>query len=318
MSWRARLKRYLTPEVYNALSRLDKQRASAICEIRLYTDHDAVCVFPWGSESLHICLSAEQMNDQLAALTGYALYRFERQLAEGYIPLENGCRAGICGRMTREADGVWRMTQVSSICLRISRCVPGAAKSIYPYLVSDQRRVGSILLFGSPGCGKTTVLRDAAQYLAGNCGLRVSVVDEREELFSGKTGFSYGIDVLTGCDKTKGIMMLLRTMSPEIIICDEIGSADDADAIDEAARCGVAVLATAHADSIQTLCRRTALARIVSGGVFDLYVLLRGMGTMAAIWDSDKNLIWEEAGNGQLGHGDDGDDCGQRNRILAL
>lgn len=318
MMWREKLRKYLLPEVFGALLDMDEQRSESICEIRLYAGRHAEAVFPWGKERLPVALADTQMKDQLSALTGHALYRFERQMAEGYIPLESGCRAGVCGRMTKEADGTWRMAQMNSICLRIARRIPGAARAICPHMTDHYGRPRSMLIIGPPGCGKTTVLRDAAEYLAEKAGCSVAAADEREELFPSEGDLPEGMDVLSGCDKTKGMMMLLRSMSPQVIVCDEIGSSDDATVIEEAASCGVAVLASAHADSFQMLCRRPALKRLVNGGIFERYICLGHRGKVSAVWDGNGKLILEGDSNGQLGCCGDGHDCGQRDRLFVL
>ena len=319
MPWREKLKRYLIPKVMAVCLGMDRRRASSLCEIRMRAGRKVEFVFPWGWEAADAALSASEMQEQLAALTGYAMYRLERQMAHGYIPLEAGCRAGICGRMTREEDGTWRMTQVSSICLRISRSVPGAAKAVYGHLIGAGGAPRSVLILGPPGCGKTTVLRDAAEYLAETVHLHVAAADEREELFpAGGAAEARRIDVLAGCGKANGMMMLLRTMAPQVIVCDEIGSAEDAEAVEEAARCGAAVLASAHAGSMRELRARPRTARLFDSRVFGRYVLLGHMGAAAAVWDAEGRMIWEESGPGQLGCGGDGDDCGQRSGFFAL
>lgn len=318
MPWREGLKRYLLPQVLDALDGIDQHRMASLCEIRMYADREIELSFPWGWECTAVSLSQMQLQDQLAALSGHALYRYERQLAQGYIPLEAGCRVGVCGRMTRDESGAWRMIQATSICLRIGRLVHDAAEAIYPYLLDVHGLPQSVLIFGCPGCGKTTVLRDAAKHLAEKAGFHVAAADEREELFPPGGQTPLRMDVLSGCDKTKGMMLLLRSMAPQVIVCDEIGSAQDAAAIEEAQRCGTAVLATAHAGSFEALMYRPALQRLLSHGIFDRYVLLEHVGRVKAVFDRGGEMIWEEKDDGQLGCGGDGNDRGRRSGLYAL
>jgi len=317
MSWRASVKKHLPPELRAVLCDLPDEKASFLLEIRLYTGCRPWLVYPWGCEAAGGRLEEADMQDALAALSGYALYRCERQIAEGYMPIAGGHRAGICGRMTQEADGTWRMARVHSICLRICRRVPGAAAALYPWLTDKNRLPRSVLLLGPPGCGKTTLLRDAAEYLADEAGLHVAAADEREELFPFSAS-DHRIDVLSGCDKAKGMMMLLRTMSPQVVVCDEIGSADDAAAIAEAARCGAAVLASAHAGSCDDIYRRPALRQLFDARTFDLYAILGRMGAVNAVLDADGRKIQGGTDHGQLGYCRHGDDCRSGVRLSAL
>lgn len=313
MPWREGLRRYLLPETAELLTGLCDKKASSLCEIRMYACGWIELVYPWGCEKTGVFLTLQRLQEQVAALTGFALYRFEHQMAQGYIPLESGCRAGICGRMTREEDGTLRMTQVTSICLRIGRKAACAARAVYAHLTNREGIPRSMLILGPPGCGKTTVLRDAAQYLSESLHFRVAAADEREELFPPDLSGCGRIDVLSGCDKANAMMMLLRSMSPQIIVCDEIGGEADAAAIEEASRCGAAALASAHADGLKTLSTRPSLRRLAAGRVFDRYVLLDKMGAVKAVWDGDGSVIWEEGVSGELGCGDDVDDrhlCG--------
>lgn len=317
MPWRESIKKRLTPEMAVLLDRVPPQRASSLLEIRLYTGCRPLFVYPWGYETDGCVMDEACMQDVIAALTGYALFSCERQMAQGYIPLDGGHRAGVCGRMTREADGMWRMAKVYSVCLRISRRVPRAAEGIYACLTDENGMPRSVLLLGPPGCGKTTLLRDSAEYLAGEAGLRVSAADEREELFPA-CGEGKCLNVLSGCGKAMGMMMLLRTMSPQVIVCDEIGSADDAAAIKEASRCGAAVLASAHAGGLNDLFRRPALKNLFDARTFDFYVLLGHMGAVKAILDAEGRRMQGEMDDGQLGCCRHGDDCRQRSGICAL
>jgi len=258
------------------------------------------------------------MEQLLCALSGRALYRFEQQMAEGYIPLPGGHRAGLCGRMVRREDRTWRMADVSSVCIRIARHIEGASAAIRVFLFTPAGRARRVLLLGAPGCGKTTVLRDAALYLAKS--MHVAVVDEREELFAQRISVPQtGMDVLAGVDKVLAFSMLIRSMAPQVVICDELGREEDVQAVLDAARCGVGVLASAHADGFDDLLRRPMMRKLFDAGAFERYIHLGHRASVLAVWDEvGREMVFGEEGmHGELGHGGDGDDWREQHRFFS-
>lgn len=262
-------------------------------------------------------LDARDMDELLAALSGHALYSCEVQLAQGYLPLGGGHRAGVCGRMCRQQDGSWRLAEVNSVCIRIGRRIDGAGSGVYRHLLTTDGRVRSVLLLGPPGCGKTTVLRDCTRYLACEAGLHVAVADEREELCSLTAG-DVPMDVLSGMDKASAFSLLIRSMAPQVIVTDEIGREDDVQALKDAVRCGAGVLASAHAGSGEDLWVRPQLRMLLDSRVFDRYILLGKYGCMRGIWNAEGERFWEkEDGDGDERCGADGNDSGERAGISA-
>lgn len=286
MPWRGELK--LIPELAAWLGALPPGVAGDVQELRLYAGRTPELVAGGRVVARGECLAAERLREQVAALAGYALYRCEGQLAQGYLPLPGGHRAGVCGRMVRQEDGSWRMAEVTSVCVRIRHDCPGASLPIRAHLQDDAGRVRRVLLLGPPGCGKTTMLRDAALVLSDERGVHVAVVDEREELFPGLlAGRGKRLDVLSGCGRAQGFSMLLRAMAPQAIVTDELGGAEDAAAVQDAARCGVGLLASAHAEDWAAMRARPALRRLWEGRAFERYVLLARPGCVAGIRDAE-------------------------------
>ena len=189
--------------------------------------------------------------------------------ASGYITAPGGHRIGLCGQCVYQEGKVTGVREITSLCIRVARDFPGLATGI----TLD----ASVLILGPPGSGKTTLLRDMIRR-AGECGTSsVAVVDERGELFPGNAGFFQGehTDVLTGCDKKSGIDMVLRTMGPTHIAVDEITAEEDCHALLRAGWCGVHLLATAHAASLEDLETRPVYRPLVQARLFERIVILK-------------------------------------------
>ena len=310
---RQKLAARMTPKAARLLLDLPLLRVRRLEEMRFYAGQNACFIFDGRSETQHAFFSRQDVDELVTALCGYSRYAYETQLAQGFIPLEGGCRAGVCGRVTRDNDGAARLSSPTSVCIRMAREISGASEAVVPFLM-EERRVCRVLLLGPPGCGKTTVLRDAAKRLAGD-GIRVSVCDEREELFP-EDAAQAGLDVMRGIDKPTAIQMLLRAMSPQAIFCDEIGDMRDVRALLDAARCGVGLAASAHAGVFDDVLHRPVLRALYEAGAFERYLLLGRHGKLAAAYDAEGKPI----SGGGVEHEkrrNDGHDFAQRDRLCG-
>lgn len=186
-------------------------------------------------------------------------------VAQGYLAAPGGHRVGLCGQGAVKQGVLAGLRDISSVCIRVARDFPGVSEGI-----AD---TGSILILGAPGWGKTTLLRDLIRRRAQReC---VCVVDERGELFPGTFPRGRKMDVLQGVSKQEGMEMLLRTMGPDCIAVDEITSAEDCEAIVRADGCGVKLLATAHAGSIEEFLSRKVYTPLIHGSIFDRIIQLQ-------------------------------------------
>lgn len=188
-------------------------------------------------------------------------------IAQGFLTASGGHRIGICGQMRMNEQGGYTIQEPGSLCIRVARDFPGIAKKL-------AQVKGSILIIGSPGAGKTTLMRDLIRYRS-EMG-STAVVDERGELFPTGCGFELGsrTDVLSFCSKPKGIDMVLRAMGPATIAVDEITSQEDCDGMMKAGWCGVYLLATAHAHSKTDLLHRPVYKPLIQSGIFDTLVVM--------------------------------------------
>ncbi len=214
----------------------------------------------------------------LEQFTTSSLYAWEHELSCGYLTLEGGHRVGFCGTCIVKEEQISGIRDITSMNVRVARQIIGVSNSLLPYLLKGER-VKNTLIISPPGCGKTTLLRDIARNLSsgfdGFSGTDVAVADERGELGAvchGVLGNDLGFrtDVLNCGPKAAGMIMLLRTMSPKVLITDEIGSLQDESAIRQASLSGVSVICSAHGYS-----RQDILGRMPSfGKLFELFITL--------------------------------------------
>lgn len=193
--------------------------------------------------------------------------------SEGFLTAPGGHRIGICGVGTVQAGNLQGIHHITSLCMRVARDFANIA-------LPANGIQGSILIIGPPGSGKTTLLRDLIRQRSNNGRGSVVVVDEREELFPlyrGQTCFSAGAstDIMSRCPKATGIDIAIRNMSPEWIAVDEVTAQSDCDALLHAGWCGVNLLATAHAGSLQDLKTRPVYQTLVGYKLFSHILLLR-------------------------------------------
>lgn len=234
-------------------------------------------------------------------ISNYSLYAFEEEIRKGYLTIPGGHRIGLAGRVVMENNRVRTMKNLSFLNVRVSHERKGCADALFPGLVEGDRFL-STLIVSPPGGGKTTLLRDIVRKLASGDRVflprTVSVVDERSEIagcYKGIPQKDVGIhcDVLDACGKQEGIRMMLRSMAPEVIAVDEIGTEKDCDALNTALTSGCALLATAHGNSLEQLRRNFAMKQMLSAGMFERIVLMNtGVpGQIRGVYDAGGQVV---------------------------
>ena len=211
-------------------------------------------------------LTQAELQQVLLNASAQSQYAVQEQLRSGYLSLPGGYRLGVCGSAVVQNGCMTGLREISSLALRVPHDIRHPPEQLLPYLQE------SCLLAGAPGSGKTTLLRSCIRSLS-ETGQRVAVVDERLELAGAVHGvpqFDLGpcTDVLSGCPKGEGVLMLLRSMNPQWLAVDEITQPEDLAAIRQAGGCGVKLLATLHAGSTEELKNKPLCRELFSLGIF--------------------------------------------------
>ena len=234
-----------------------------LCEIRLR--HLGACSLLFFGESVRLVSSVdrEDIDLFLDRITEGSRYAYRDMIAKGYIPLGCGVRCGLCGVAGYEGDRLVGVREISSLVIRLPFARSPFARELLEAFCGSR---SGMLIYSPPGRGKTTALRSLIESLS-SLGRRVAVIDERCELSSGYAS----ADILSGYRRPEGIELTVRTLNPEVIVIDEIG-AEEAEGVKSVIRCGVPIIATAHAGSREELFSRPWLLEMINIGAFDAVV----------------------------------------------
>ncbi len=284
---------YFPPRITLALRDFfDKLKGQTlyVSEIRLRAD--APMSVSFGGRNVtrfgdaYVTASEAEVAETLQKLCEDSVHTYSETLKEGYVSLENGYRIGVCGRAGSANENVRSVYDIRSLSIRIPHPVSNVSGEILPLLFREGH-IASALFYAVPNVGKTTLIRDLASTVSrGSRARRVAIVDTRGEIYM-KSMFHESIaDVLCGYPRGKGIEIATRTLSPEVIFCDEIGSSEEANAILSLTNSGVPLIATAHADSMKHLLQRPNLRTLYASGIFRYYIGLSRMdGTKQFTFD---------------------------------
>lgn len=246
-----------------------------IREIRLHADRPAFLLIGGRTAALPVALTGEELFAFVRGIAGGSLYAYLDCIREGYLPLPGGSRAGIAGDFVTENGRIAGIRRVDSVVIRVPHAVKSAGELAERVFRREGCRRG-LLIFAPPGCGKTTVLRDLGRRLAGGPHpLRTAIVDCRGELSGDWYGAGACVDLLTGCGKAEGIALATRTLSPDVILIDEIGGAEEVAAIRGVESGGVPIVATVHGSSLERLFADSPISPLLLGGTFGGFVGIR-------------------------------------------
>lgn len=246
--------------------------------------------------------TADDRNYVLSQLSEHSLYRLETEMQEGFITIAGGHRVGLAGKVVSNNGEVKGLQQITSFNIRIAQQSLYIAQPLLPYLTINNNYVHTLFI-GPPKSGKTTLLRDVSRLISEGTSKyqhkKVAIIDERSEIAAAKDGiaqFNVGkrTDVMDACPKAIGMMMMIRSMSPDVMIVDEIGKQEDVQALLDVFHAGIALMCTAHASSIEEVQQRLSLRPLFKEAIFQRFVVLSFCevnGFTYEVYDSRAQLL---------------------------
>ena len=303
------LKDILTDALIKPLSLLNYDE---LCEIRLRLNKPTTINYknsyyflgPSGlcNESNAIICTKETIQNIIAKASNYSVYAVNDEIKDGFIAVKNGIRIGLAGTVVMQNNNVITIKNISSINIRIPHQVVGSSLKISKFLFDENGQVLSTLIVGAPGVGKTTILRDLClQINKKRKDLNLLLLDERLEIagsFEGVAQLNVGnaTDIISSGKKSLNIVNGIRSMSPNIIVADEIGSLDDLKSIEYAVNCGVTVFASVHSKDIYEFQKKPEFENLIKSRAFKRVVVIsqsHGKGTIENIYNEYLRPILE-------------------------
>lgn len=292
---------YMPKRIASAIGKISSENISRVNEIRFRVNRP-ISISSFGKnyyvtenggltthKTLGIISRKDDINESFRAICDYSIHSYKNEISEGFITLEGGNRVGICGTAVLSGQCIETLKYINGLNFRIAGQVVGCSEEICNRLYDTN--IVSLLIIGPPLSGKTTILKDMCRILGEK--YKISVIDERSEISAVYHGVSQNdigtlTDVFDGYPKGEGITSAVRVMSPEIIICDEIGGKKDCDAILDSVNSGVKFISSVHGSSIEEILKRSNIAKLISNGIFQYGVLLGSGNRLGEIIEIQK------------------------------
>lgn len=247
-------------------------------------------------------VTPDDVNETVQYAANYSLYAYEQEMRQGYLTIEGGHRVGMAGQVIPEGEGIRNLKYISSVNIRVAHEVPGCADQVLPSLIENGELMSTIII-APPGCGKTTLLRDLIRQISNGSyymeGKNVGVVDERSELGGSYMGICQNdlgmrTDILDACPKAEGMLMLIRSMGPQVIAVDEIGSVREVQSLRYVMCCGCQIMATVHGATFYEIRSKPMFEEFFTQKLFRRYVVLKNgkyLGQVEGIYDEQGEQV---------------------------
>ncbi len=309
----------LSIKIRNIIKNIPAKKLSSIEEIRLrklktLMVHDALddwFVSPNGD--LHKDISCgyivteEDIEKTLELMSNNSIYAIQEELKNGYITIAGGHRVGLVGKAVIDNGKISMIKEISGINIRVSREIIGAADKVINHIITEDNGVNNTLIISPPQCGKTTMLRDIARQLSKGIerynfnGIKVGIVDERSEIAASYKGVAQNnlgprTDILDACPKAFGMMMFIRSMSPQVIITDEIGMEEDIEALKYVFNAGVKIITSVHGYNRKDIEMKPILGNLLKENIFDRLIVLskrKGTGSIENIFNEKEGEFYD-------------------------
>ncbi|MEH7084719.1 stage III sporulation protein AA [Neobacillus drentensis] len=292
---------FLPKKIADLISKIPPNQKEELEEIRIRINRPIEITMKGKPRFLSYIIQPEDAIHLMNKISHFSIYTLEEELKQGFITVSGGHRIGLAGKVILEGGKVKAIRDISSFNIRIAREKVGIAEPLIPYIFQGSWK--HTMVIGPPQTGKTTLLRDIARIASSGFDVRgvesskVGIVDERSEIAGCVNGipqltFGDRLDVLDACPKAEGMMMMIRSMSPDILVVDEIGRKEDSEAIQEAVHAGITLMMTTHGTSIEEVKNRPSLRYILEQKIFQRFIVLNrssGPGTIAHILDANGN-----------------------------